>query len=193
LFLLAAVLAACAGEPGSAPPAASPCVTAATAAATPQSQPAAIVDTPGDGIGIIRGPATPWAVPGGPGEPTLTAEGPAELTGLPGASPAIVLQGPPPGSSFNLGDTISFYWQAAGEVAPQWRMTLYIESDGGSRAAAGSVARANLGQGFRLDAVAGDIVDEAGAYRWFVALEDSETGAIIGQSELRPLVVMGEN
>jgi hypothetical protein len=147
-----------------------------------------IADTPGDGIGIIRGPATPWAVPGGPGEPpTPTAETVAAENG-----PAIVLQGPPPGSSFNLGDTISFYWQAAGEVASQRQMTLYIESDG-SRAAAGSVTRANLGQGFRLDAVAGDLVDEAGSYRWFVALEDSETGAIIGQSELRPLVIRGEN
>jgi hypothetical protein len=132
-------------------------------------------------------------VPGGPGEPTPTAETVAE-----GDGPVIVLQGPPPGSSFNLGDTIAFYWQAVGELAPQWRMTLYIESDG-SRAAAGSVARANLGPGFRLDVVAGpdaesgDIVDQAGSYRWFVALEDSDTGAIIGQSEQRPLVVVGEN
>ncbi len=191
LLLLVVSLAGCTGQPGSAPAASAPTTQATAVTAPPTLQPPQVIDTPGDGFGMIRGLATPWAVPGGPGEPTPTPESPAVASGLAGDSPAITLQGPPTGSAFSLGDTISFYWTLDGS-APNGQMTLYVEGDAG-RAAAGAVARANLGPGFQLSVAAGDIVDEAGTYRWIVVLEDSSTGEIINQSEVRPITIIGEN
>lgn len=190
VFLLAIALAGCAQDQSEAQVVPSP--PAATATWTPSSQPAEVIDTPGDGVGMIRGLATPWAVPGAPGAPTPTVDGSGALSSLPAENPVIILQGPPPGSSYNTGDTISFYWQSAHEVGPNQQFSVYLEADA-SRTMIGSAAATNLGQGFRIQATAGEIVDEPGIYSWSVVLEDIDKKEIIGQSEFRQITILAGN
>lgn len=151
--------------------------------------PTGVEDVPGDAFGLVSGLATPWAVPGGPGE-TPTAE-------IPTATPAITavpipVLGPPAGSFFRPEDMISFNWSAAAEADPNRQYSVYL-IDGDQRVLLGSVAQPNLGQGYQLRARLGDFVEEPGNYSWLVVLEDTELGVIIGQSEIRPISVVGTN
>jgi hypothetical protein len=142
---------------------------------------------------MIHGLATPWAVPGGPGEGTATAEVAAvETANAPVVGPAIVLQGPPSGSSFGLEARVSFYWQLPEGSAAGRRFIVYLDNSEG-RVALGAVDGANLGSGYRLQAILSEAASEPGTYNWFVALENPENGEIIGQSESRPLSIVGEN
>lgn len=154
------------------------------ASATPRPLPAGDEDAPGDAFGLVPGLATPWAVAGGPGEtPTVVPE----------VTPVhIPLLGPPAGSIFRMEDTISFYWSAAGEPSPNQRYGVYL-LDGGERVLLGSAVGPNLGQGYQIRATIGEFVDEPGEYRWLVVLEDVDSGAIIGQSEIRPITLMLSN
>jgi hypothetical protein len=162
-----------------------------TVAATPQPQLAGVTDTPGDGFGLITGPATPWAVAGGPGEAAAT-EAAVPPTSTPGAAAPIMLKGPPPNSVFQIGDTVSFYWDALGEPAPNRRYTLYLIVDD-ERLTLGTVSELNLGQGYQFQAPVGEVVGQAGNYSWLVVLEDESIGAIIGQSETRPISILGND
>lgn len=146
-------------------------------------------DVPGDAFGLVAGPATPWAVPGGPGE-TPTAESPTAAAPTPTPMP-IPLLGPPPGSFFRLGDAITFYWSAAAEPGPNQQYALYLLVEG-ERVLLGSVAQPNLGQGYQLQVAMGDFVEEPGAYSWLVVLEEPSSGGIIGQSDSRPITLMAD-
>jgi len=144
-------------------------------------------DGPGDAFGLVPGPATPWAVPGGPGE-TPTIESPA--TAMPTPTPmTIPLLGPPIGSFFRLEDTISFYWSAVAELNPGQRYSVYLV-DGGERVRLGSAGWPNLGQGYQLQVKIGDFVDGPGDYGWLVVLEDVGSDATLGQSEARPITLV---
>lgn len=191
LFLMAFVLGGCARFQGGATE-----LTPQAAAAGPTSQPRPTVvatDTPGDGVGLIRGPATPWAIPGGPGEGTATTQtAAAAAANAPVVGVGIVLQGPPAGSTFAINDNVSFYWQLPEGTVAGGRFTVYLDN-GAGRVSLGSVDRANLGPGYHLRVALSEGVGEPGAFSWFVALEDSRNGAIIGQSESRPLTIIGGN
>jgi len=170
-------------------PAAPVAVTPATAA-TPgaQAAPTSVtepVDVPGDGYGVVPGPATPWAVAGGPGEQ------PAAPPESPPAGP-IALIGPPPGSLFRMGDGVTFYWSSPEPPGPGRQFTVYLLTDG-VQVALGSVAEANLGLGYRLSAVPGQGAEQPGQFSWLVAIEDQASGAIIGQSAARPITLIADN
>lgn len=177
-------------------PAASVATPAATVTRSPVATPpastavAAVDDIPGDGFGIVPGPATPWAVAGGPGEPTATPEQleiePASLAG------PIVLLGPPADSFFRMGDAVTFYWSSPEPLLSGHQYTVYLLSDG-AQVALGSAVEANLGNGFQLPAVPGQSVEEPGRLSWLIALEDQATGAIIGQSEVRVITLIADN
>jgi len=154
----------------------------AQAAPTSAAEP---VDVPGDGYGVVPGPATPWAVAGGPGEQ------PAALPESPPAAP-IALIGPPPGSLFRMGDGMTFYWSSPEPLAPGRQFTVYLLTDG-VQGALGSVAEANLGLGYRLSAVPGQGVEQPGQFSWLVAIEDQASGAIIGQSAVRLITLVADN
>lgn len=154
---------------------------------TPEPLPTHDEDVPGDAFGLVPGLATPWAVAGGPGEtPTVESE-PTAAAPVP-----IPLLGPPAGSIFRMGDTVSFYWSAAGEPTPQQRYGVYLLA-GDERVLLGSAVGPNLGQGYQIRATIGDFVVEPGDYSWLVVLEDVDSGTIIGQSKIRPIGLMINN
>ena len=154
-------------------------------------------DIAGDGFGIIRGRATPWAVAGGPGH--VPAGGGTEEAGdsaAPVQTPAsiamITLLGPPAGSSFSAGDSVSFYWESTMESHSGLVYTLYLIS-GSERTALGTTQEENFGQGHQIRSSIGQAVGKAGNYNWQVVLEDPATGGIIGQSEVRAITIFDDN
>lgn len=172
-------------------PAPAATMTASPAANGTPAPPAAVAeaaDIPGDGFGMVLGPATPWAIPGGPGELPTPAVAPDPL---PAAAP-IELIGPPPGSFFRMGDAVTFYWSSPEPLIPGRRFTVYLLADG-AQVALGSVAEANLGLGYRLSAVPGRSAGQPGPFSWSIALEDSASGTIIGQSEVRAMTLIADN
>lgn len=161
-------------------------------AATAGSTGAEATDIPGDGFGIVPGPATPWAVAGGPGEvmPTLEPSAAPAATDAPVAT--IDLLGPPPDSLFRSSDLVSFYWTSSDEVTPVGRFIVYI-LDGEERIALGEVSGPNLGDAFTVQAGVGQVVGGAGEYDWLVVVEDPISGEVIGASETRRLVLIADN
>ena len=158
--------------------------TTRTATAAP---PVAGTDVPGDGFGIVAGLATPWAVPGGPGEPTATPEPTPTLLAA-----TINLIGPPTESFFRAGDVVTFYWNSPEPLGPDQRFIVYVLDDG-DQAILGTVSDINLGLGYQLSAIVGQSVVEAGRFSWLVVLEDEQSGAIIGRSEMRPITLIDNN
>jgi len=154
---------------------------------TPEPLPTHDEDVPGDAFGLVPGLATPWAVAGGPGETPTAAGEPTTAAPVP-----IPLQGPPAGSLFRMEDTVSFYWGAAGEPTPNQQYGVYL-LNGDERVLLGSAIGPNLGQGYQIRATIGEFVDEPGDYSWLVVLEDVDSGAIIGQSEIRLMTLMINN
>ena len=144
-------------------------------------------DVPGDGFGIVAGRATPWAVPGGPGEPTATPE--SVTISMPGT---IGLLGPPADSIFRATDEVTFYWTNAPPLGAGQRYVVYWV-DGSTQVALGEVRAANLGGNYRLQVVPGQSVDQAGRFSWLVVLEDGSSEAIIDRSETRPITLLIEN
>ena len=144
-------------------------------------------DVPGDGFGVVAGLATPWAVAGGPGEPTATPE--TVTVQLPGT---ITLLGPPADSVFRLTDEVTFYWTDATPLSAGRRYVVYWVN-GSAQVPQGEVRAANLGSNYRLQALPGQIVGQAGKFRWLVVLEDESNGVIIDQSEARPITLIAEN
>lgn len=144
-------------------------------------------DVSGDGFGIVAGRATPWAVPGGPGEPTATPE--SVSAPLPGT---IELLGPPADSVFRLTDRVTFYWTDATPLSAGRRYVVYWV-DGSTQVALGEVGAANLGNNYRLQVVPGQTVGQAGRFSWLVVLADEGNGVIIDQSEVRSITLIVEN
>jgi hypothetical protein len=179
-----------------APPPAPQAATVAPTAA-PSTTGVAPADPAGDGIGLIVGPATPWAVAGladvgqiGAGQ---TEAAPAvvsgEATDAETAVAPIPLLGPPSGSVFGRDDVVSFYWSWPGKVGRNQQFIVYLAVDG-ARSPLGVVDEANLGSGFQLQAAIGEAAGGAGSYVWQVFLEDSVTGATLGQSEARTIAII---
>jgi len=159
---------------------------AATTATVPVATEAGATDTPGDGFGIVAGLATPWAIPGGPGEPTATA------TTAPTPPPAaITLLGPPAGSLFRAEDVVSFYWSSPAAPGRGQQFVVYLTTADG-QAPLGVVSAANFGQGYQLQAAPGR-VGETGQFSWSVVLQDESSGTILGASETRVLTIMAVN
>lgn len=165
-----------------------PQATAVLVTARPQPAP---VDVPGDGAGMISGPATPWAVAGGPGE-ILTQETTGAVVIVEATPIAIALQGPPGGSFFRQRDVVAFYWSSPEAPVPSQRFIVYLVVSG-ERIPLGVVDEANLGQSYQLQAEPGRISGEAGNYSWLVVLEDEASGTIIGESERRSLSIVDDN
>lgn len=158
----------------------------APAVATEAMATALATDAPGDGFGVVAGRATPWAVPGGPGEPTATA---TTVPTLP--SGAITLLGPPAGSLFRPEDVVSFYWSSPVAPGLGQQFVVYLVTAEG-QTPLGMVSAANLGQGYQLQVAPGS-VGETGQFSWYVVLQDESSGAILGASESRALTIMAVN
>lgn len=154
----------------------------------PAATTVAVTDVPGDGFGIIPGRATPWAIAGGPGEPTPTAE-PAATNPPVGA---ITPLGPPSGSFFRPDDVVSFFWTTSEPPGGGQRFVVYL-LNGDERLVMGQVEAANFGRGYQIQAVPGQIAGTTGEYGWVVVLQDDATAAIIGLSETRSLTIIGDN
>lgn len=165
--------------------------TRAVVAASPlPSSAISVVDVAGDGVGVVSGPATPWAVAGGPGEPTAVPTPEPAMTTPPAL--ALALLGPPGESVFQAGDVVTFYWSSP-ELSGDGRQFVVYLLNGDERLALGVVDKENLGLGYQLQAVLGQSVGQAGNYGWVVVLEDNSTGAIIGQSEIRSITILEDN
>lgn len=154
--------------------------------ATPAAVPAqATQQTPTAAPGVIGLPglATPWAVAGMEPlvSPAATATGPAQ---------PIRLLGPPPGSQFGADDLVSFYWRWPGELEEGQRFVVYVVA-GGNRVALGAIDEANMGQAYHLATALGGSVGKTGGFQWLVVLEDAEAATTIGQSEPRPIGIVG--
>ena len=176
---------------GSSPASATVVSAVPTAGQTPATDaPEPATDVPGDGFGLVSGPATPWSVAGGPGAATATA---SALAAVPTATSApIALLGPPAGSAFMAGDVVTFYWQSP-QVAAVGQQFVVIIAAGDEALALGRIAAANLGQGYQLQGAPGAVVGQPGTYSWLVVLADEDDGAIIAQSENRPLTILADN
>ena len=149
-----------------------------------------VIETPGDGFGIVAGPATPWAIAGGPGELAATALPVAETAIAPVA--AIGLLGPPADSLFRSAEVVSFFWAAPEPAVNGNRYTVYL-IDGDERFTLGEVTGPNLGGSFQLPANIGQIAGEPGEYDWQVVLRDEATGNILAASEARRITIIGDN
>lgn len=168
------------------PPATAGAPTASSAVKATEEVTIEATDVPGDGFGIVAGLATPWAVPGGPGEPTATATTAPEL---PPAS--ISLLGPPAGSLFRSVDVVSFYWSSPAAPGRGQQFVVYLDTAEGQEPL-GVVSAANFGQGYQLQAAPGS-VGETGQFSWHVVLQDESSGTILGASESRALTIMALN
>lgn len=149
-----------------------PAATAPPPGATPAATGLAAVP------GALVGLATPWDAAGLGPTPTATV--------VVVATAPITLHGPPAGSRFGPDNAVSFYWSWPGELEDGQRFVLYLITDE-VRRQLGEVNEANLGRAYGLSAPVG----EAGNFRWEVVLEDETTGATIGVSESRALVIIG--
>lgn len=151
-----------------------------------------LIDTPGDGFGVVPGLATPWAVAGGPGEAAATAVPSVEPEAIDVPEVEIGLLGPPPDSLFRMSDVVSFYWSGPDQPITTGRFFVSI-LDGTEQIAVGDITSPNLGENFALQVNIGQIVGEAGEYEWLIVMEDEATGEIIGASETRRLVLLADN
>jgi hypothetical protein len=129
------------------------------------------------------GLATPWEVEGGPAYVQELPETP-----VPPLVP-IVIQGPPPESLFRPSDQVSFYWTWPQDLEDGNRFVVYIIADG-QRALVGAVTEMNLGTGYQIQTMLGEVVGEPGPYGWQVVLESQDRGVIIAQSEERPITLL---
>jgi hypothetical protein len=135
---------------------------------------------------IVRptiGLATPWEVEGGPAYVQELPETPAP-TPVP-----IVIQGPPPDSLFRPSDQISFYWKWPQALDDGNRFVVYITANG-ERVLVGAVTEMNLGTGYQIQTMLGDVIGKSGTYGWQVVLESQDGGVIIAQSEERPITLL---
>lgn len=135
----------------------------------------------------LVGLATPWATGGDAPSDAVTTTPPPTPTGAP--EPIVVL-GPPAGSLFRAGDTVSFYWEWPRPLAGEQRFVLYVAA-AGLPVAVAEVDAANLGSVYQAQAAAGAAMSEAGTYQWWVVLEDAATGQTLGQSAPRPIGTVG--
>lgn len=115
-------------------------------------------------------------------------------TDVPGDGFGVVagLATPPADSVFRLTDEVTFYWTDATPLSAGRRYVVYWVN-GSAQVPLGEVRAANLGSNYRLQALPGQIVGQAGKFRWLVVLEDESNGVIIDQSEARPITLIAEN
>jgi hypothetical protein len=151
-------------------------VTPLPAVATVTSPPES-VDRPTIGL------ATPWEVAGG------AAYSPASTDGITATPMPIVVQGPPSASLFRSSDEISFLWTWPQELDEGDRFVVYLTTNG-ERSPVGAVTDMNLGMGYQIQTILGEIVGKPGTYGWQVVLESLDGEVIIAQSEVRPITLM---
>lgn len=163
-----------------APSAPATAVAARPSATTPATRPP---DAPpiATAAEMLVGLATPWGAAGL--EPTATATAAASAVFAPGS---IDVYGPPAGSRFRAADMVTFYWSWPDELADGQRFVVYL-LDATQRQPLGELDEANMGRAYQLSAPVG----QTGDFRWEVVLEDEATGATIGRSEPRTIVIVG--
>lgn len=132
-------------------------------------------------------PATPWGVLAGDESPAS----PVTATALP-ELPPVALLGPPAGSPFRLGDTVTFYWEWPGMVADDWRYAIYLQSEQGT-AFAGMAEPGNLGSMQQVSVMLAGALSGPGTYQWQIVLEDEVSGTSLARSEQRPIVVLADS
>jgi len=87
---------------------------------------------------------------------------------------------------------VTFYWSSPEPLAPGQQFTVYLLADS-VQVALGSIVEANLGLGYQLSAVPGQGIEQPGQFSWLIAVEDQASGAIIGQSAVRPITLIAGN
>lgn len=100
----------------------------------------------------------------------------------------IQLLGPPSGSAFRIGDTLSFYWQWPVPLAEDQSLAAYLLT-GNQELLLGRLAEPNVGQSYRLHVSPSDFVDAADAVEWQVRLESAHVEQWLAASEIRPLAL----
>jgi hypothetical protein len=129
------------------------------------------------------GLATPWEVAGG------AAYSPDPSDAIIATPLPIIVQGPPSASLFRSSDEISFLWTWPRELEEGDRFVIYLTTNG-ERSPVGVVTDMNLGMGYQIQTILGEIVGKPGTYGWQVVLESLDGEVIIAQSEVRPITLM---
>lgn len=114
--------------------------------------------------------------------PTLPATAlPAEL----------MLLGPVRNSYFGIEETVTYEWRWPEPLDAGQRFGLYLLF-GERRIRVGTVSSPEEDGVFRIEAPVSGIVDEPGDYLWQVRLESAVSGALIAESDLRPITFLVE-
>ena len=108
-------------------------------------------------------------------------------TAPPGAE--IQLLGPPPGSAFRIGDTLSFYWQLSVPLAEDQTLAVYLLTQNQEHLL-GRLSKANIGHSYRLHVVIDEATGVAGKVQWQVRLESTQPKQWLATSETRPLALL---
>lgn len=100
----------------------------------------------------------------------------------------IQLLGPPPGSSFTLSDTLSFYWQWPLPLEEDQSLAAYLLVED-QELLVGRLVEPNVGTTYWLQLLASDFVDDSGLVQWQVRLESIYGQQWLAASEIRPLAL----
>jgi len=123
--------------------------------------------------------------------PTATSLATPTEAIVPTIPPGVEIQllGPPPGSAFRIGDTLSFYWQWSLPLAEDQSLALYLLVQD-QELLLGRLDEANVGHSYRLHVPVGDSSGAAGKVQWQVRLESNHAKQWLVASEIRLLALL---
>lgn len=101
----------------------------------------------------------------------------------------IQLLGPPSGSTFRIGDTLSFYWQWPAPLAEDQSLAVYLLVQN-QEYLLGRLGEPNVGQSYRLHVPIDDSMGATGKAQWQVRLESNHARQWLAASEIRPLALL---
>lgn len=123
-----------------------------------------------------------------PAPTSLATPAPAIVPTIPPGA-EIQLLGPPPGSAFRIGDTLSFYWQWSVPLAKDQSLAVYLLAQN-QEYLLGRLDEPNVGQSYRLHVSIDDSTRAAGKVQWQVRLESNQAKQWLAASEIRPLALL---
>ena len=110
-------------------------------------------------------------------------------TPSPTLPPTFVVQllGPPPSSTFEKDDPVSFYWNWPQPLTKNQQFVLYLVAEH-QEIRLETMDEPNVGKNYHLGIVLENL--EPGNYYWQTRLEQINPPAILAESELRPLIIV---
>ena len=154
------------------------------AAETPTS--AAITSPPQSTAAAVE-PAE-MAASSTPASAPIMTPAPPPLPALPPGA-VIELLGPPPGSSFRLAGTISFYWRWPAPLSEGQSLGIYVRLNG-QELLLGQLDEPNVGQDYRWQVDVGTLTETAVSGQWFVRLQSPNEANNLLESEPRTFNIL---